>query len=157
MILVLLFVSYFLLPCLFFCSDKHPKSDGYSFVSSTYKKRGCLHLPVRRSRPTTAHSRKQPEKHPRGSILYTVKCASEDMVSPRSTLRRVYATPRGNYPCIVLVYYSICGSFETTKKLSVSNAFQYVVPHPSAPSSSDDITALRADSNCKDTNYFPSL
>jgi hypothetical protein len=43
-----------------------------------------------------------------------------------------------------------CGSFEVQKQ-SVSNAFQYVVLRPLAPSSSDDITALRADSNCKST------
>ena len=33
-----------------------------------------------------------------------------------------------------------CGSFEVQKQ-SVSNAFQYVVLHPAAPSSSEDITA----------------
>jgi len=55
-------------------------------------------------------SSKQTEKHPRGSILYTVKCASEDMISPRSTLRRVYATPRGSHPCNVLDYWFDSGS-----------------------------------------------
>ena len=48
-----------------------------------------------RIRAYHSHSSKQTEKHPRWSILTPVKCASEDMVSPRSTLRRVYTTPRG--------------------------------------------------------------
>ena len=41
-----------------------------------------------------------------------------------------------------------CGSFEVQKQ-SVSNAFQYVVLHPSAPSSSDDIVAKQADAAAK--------
>ena len=74
-----------------------------------------MHLPVYRSWPSTAFAEKQVEKHPRGSILYTVKCASEVMVSPRSTLRRVYATPRGSHPCNVLVQRFDCGSSERSK------------------------------------------
>jgi len=52
---------------------------------------------------------------------YTVKCASEDMVSPRSTLRRVYTTPRGVTPAMFLSSFR-CGS-SNTQKQSVSNAF----------------------------------
>ena len=70
---------------------------------------------------------------------YTVKCASEDMVSPRSTLRRVYTTPRGVTSSMFLSSIR-CGS-SIVQKQSVSNAFQYVVLHPTAPSSSEDITA----------------
>ena len=71
---------------------------------------------------------------------YTVKCASEGMVSPRSTLRScIYYTP-WSYPCNVLDRYSIV-EVSKTKKQSVSNAFQYVVLCPTAPSSPDDIIA----------------
>jgi len=49
---------------------------------------------------------KQTEKHPRWSILYTVKCAYETK-RPRSTLRRVYATPRGVIPAMFLIANSI--------------------------------------------------
>ena len=62
----------------------------------------------------------------------------------------VYTTPRGVTPAFVFVCCSIVEVLNDQKQ-SVSNAFQYVVLRPAAPSSSDDITALRADSTCKDT------
>ena len=49
---------------------------------------------------------KQSEKHPRGSIQYTVKCATETTRVSR-TLRRVYATPCGSHPSNVFDRYSI--------------------------------------------------
>ena len=69
-----------------------------------------------------------------------VKCASEDMVSPRSTLRRVYTTPRGVTSALFSTAYSIV-EVSNSQKQSVSNAFQYVVLRPSAPSFSNDIAA----------------
>ena len=118
------------------------------------KKRGCLHLPVHRSWPSTAFAEKQTEKHPRWSIWTPVKCALR-IPDPRSTLRRVYTTPRGvTQHCFRLLFD--CGS-SNIQKQSVSNAFYNVVLRPSAPSSSDDITAPRADSICKDTNLFHYL
>ena len=38
--------------------------------------------------------KEQQSKSHAGEYSTPVKCASEDMVSPRSTLRRVYTTPR---------------------------------------------------------------
>ena len=73
-------------------------------------------------------------KHPRGSILYTIKCASEDMVSPRSTLRRVYTTPRGSHSCNVSDSYSEVPKFRISKNKAQHDAFQYVVLHqPATP------------------------
>ena len=40
------------------------------------------------------------------------------------------------------------------QKQSVSNAFQYVVLHPSAPSYSKDIIAATGRCKCKDTKKF---
>ena len=60
---------------------------------------------------------------------YTVKCASEDMVSPRSTLRSLIYTPRGSHPCNVLVLNSIV-VVSKRPKTKRDNAFQYVVPPP---------------------------
>ena len=40
-------------------------------------------------------------------IDYTVKCAYESNTYSRSTLRSLIYTPRGSYPCIVLVLSSI--------------------------------------------------
>ena len=78
------------------------------------------------------------------------------MVSPRSTLRRVYATPRGSHPCNVFVLLIDCGS-SIVQKQSVSNAFQYVVLRPPAPSSSDDIPAARGKCRCKITHFILNL
>ena len=64
------------------------------------------------------------------------------MLDPRSTLRRVYTTPRGVTPAFVLVLCSIV-VVSKVQKQSVSNAFQYVVLRPVAPSPSDDIPAAR--------------
>ena len=83
---------------------------------------------------------------------YTVKCASEDMVSPRSTLRRVYTTPRGVTPAMFLSSFR-CGS-SNTQKQSVSNAFQYVVPCPSAQLFSKSITASRTKAFAKIRKNF---
>ena len=57
-----------------------------------------------------------------GVYRYTVKCASEDITSPRSTLRRVYATPRGVTLAFVFVLCSIV-VVSNVQKQSVSNAF----------------------------------
>ena len=51
----------------------------------------------------------------------TVKCACEDMDSPRSTLRSLIYTPRGVTPAMFLSSFR-CGS-SNTQKQSVSNAF----------------------------------
>ena len=72
---------------------------------------------------------KQTEKHPLGSILYTVKCACEDVVSPHSTLRRVYIYTPWQSLRQCFCWQFECGSFEIQKQ-SVSNAFQYVVLYP---------------------------
>ena len=61
---------------------------------------------------------------------YTVKCASEDMVSPRSTLRRVYTTPRGSHPCNVLVLSSIV-VVSKRPKTKRDNAFSICSAPPS--------------------------
>ena len=65
-----------------------------------------------------------------GVYRYTVKCASEDMVSPRSTLRRVYTTPRGSHPCNVLVLSSIV-VVSKRPKTKRDNAFSICSAPPS--------------------------
>ena len=75
----------------------------FTFVDTYIQKTWVLSSACLMFWPTTAIWNEQTEKHPRGSILYTVKCASEDMVSPRSTLRRVYATPRGVTSAMFLI------------------------------------------------------
>ena len=145
----LLFLYSFLV--IFIVVRKHPVRTGsITIINYKYKKTWVLASACSSFRAFHSLSKKQTEKHPRRSICTPVKCASEDMVSPRSTLRRVYTTPRGVTPAFVSVCCSIVEVLNDQKQ-SVSNAFQYVVLHPSAPSSSDDITALRADSTCKDT------
>ena len=106
----------------------------------TYEKRGCLTSacsifevlgnPLQETDRVNTHA---------GEYSIPVKCASEDMVRPRSTLRRVYTTPRGVTPAMFLSSFR-CGS-SNTQKQSVSNAFQYVVLHPAAQSSSENIAA----------------
>ena len=70
------------------------------------------------------------------------------MQDPRSTLRRVYTTLRGATSVFALTTIQKFLSFEQPKTKR-RNAFQYVVLHPSAPSSSDDITAKQADAAAK--------
>ena len=50
-----------------------------------------------------------------GEYSTPVKCASEDMVSPRSTLRRVYTTPRGVTSAFALTTIQKFLSFEQPK------------------------------------------
>lgn len=47
-------------------------------VLATNEKRGCLHLPVRRSGPSTASAKTDRETSTHGVYRYTVKCAYED-------------------------------------------------------------------------------
>lgn len=90
---------------------------------TTYEKRGCFHLPVPLFWPTTANSKKNKQRNIHVEVYrYTVKCASEDMVSPRSTLRRVYTTPRGVTPALSWLAISIV-VVRRVQKQSVSNAF----------------------------------
>ena len=97
-------VSFSSLSSISFCSDKHPKGQmDFTLLMTTYKNCGCLHLPVRCSGlPQPFGINRQRNTHV-GVYSTPVKCASEDMVSPRSTLRRVYATPRGVTPAMFLI------------------------------------------------------
>ena len=79
-------------------------------------------MPVRRSRPSTASEKNRQRNTHLGVYSTPVKCASEDMISPRSTLRRVYTTPRGVTPAFVLDRYPIV-VVSKVQKQSVSNAF----------------------------------
>ena len=67
---------------------------------------GAQHLPVRRSRPTTAQAIKQIELTPTLENIDTRKVCVEDTISSR-TLRRVYTTPRGSHPSMPLIANSI--------------------------------------------------
>ena len=96
-----------------------------------------------------SHNGKQTEKQPRWSILTPVKCALR-ILDPRSTLRRVYTTPRGVTPAFVLDRYPIV-VVSKVQKQSVSNAFQYVVLHPAALHTSVYFIAIMGRCNCKDT------
>ena len=88
----------------------------YTLLLATYKKRECLtsarllfevlgNLWWKTDRVNT-HA---------GEYSTPVKCASEDMISPRSTLRRVYTTPRGATSAFVLTTIQKFLSFEQPK------------------------------------------
>lgn len=81
----------------------------------------------------------------------TVKCARGN--KPRSTLRSLIYTPRGNHPCNVLVQYSIVVVSKYKNKASVT-PFKYVVLHPMAPFSSENIKAASGGCICKITKSF---
>ena len=120
--LVLLFVSYSLLLCpfLFVLTNTQSQID-YSLLMTTYKKSGCLTSAC----PTLLayHSQQQKNKqskHPRWSIQTPVKCALR-LHEPRSTLRRVYTTPRGSHPRICLGLLFRLWQYEESKnKASVT-------------------------------------
>ena len=136
------------------CPPNTQESDWFNCSSVNYKRKTwVLASACSTSRPTTAKLENKQRNIHAGVYSTPVKCASEDMVSPRSTLRScIYYTPwQSPLHCSCPVFD--CGSFEVQKQ-SVSNAFQYVVLCPTAPSTSDDITALRVDSICKDTKKF---
>jgi len=104
---------------------KHPVRTGFTFIGD-YKKENvgahiCLFLFA------VFHNRcnKQTEKHPRGSILYTVKCAGEETRSSQHTTESICYTP-WQLPLHCFGLHSICGSFEQPKTKR-DNAFQYVV------------------------------
>ena len=60
-------------------------------------------------------ARNRQSKHPRGEYSTLVKCAYEDIISPRSTLRRVYTTPRGITSAFALTTIQKFLSFEQPK------------------------------------------
>ena len=72
------------------------------------------------------------------------------MPDPRSTLRRVYTTPRGVTPTFVLVLCSIVEVLNDQKQ-SVSNAFQYVVHRPRGSSLLKEYHSQWGNSFCKST------
>ena len=104
------------------------KSDCFSFQIHTYKKRGCLTSarllfevlgnPLQETDRVNTHA---------GEYSTPVKCAYEDMVRPRSTLRRVYTTPRGVTSAFVLACNSKVPKFRTAKNKASVTPFQYVV------------------------------
>ena len=59
-------------------------------------------------------------------------------------------------PAMFLISISIV-EVSNIQKQSVSNAFQYVVLRPVAPSPSDDITAAWGQMRCKITNFILNL
>ena len=122
--LVLLFVSYSLLPCTFLFVLTNTQSQ-IGLISCDYhiQKTWVLNFCLfHSSRPSTAQAKRTDRVNTHaGEYSTPVKCACEDMVSPRSTLRRVYTTPRGVTPAFVLVLLFDCGSFEESKnKASVT-------------------------------------
>ena len=111
-----------------------------------------MHLPVHRSWPSTAFAEKQTEKHPRLEYIDTRKVCIE-VTRTSCTLRRVYTTPRDVTPAFVFVQRFDCGSSERSKTKR-RNAFQYVVLHLSAPSSSDDIAAALGRMQLQKYKYY---
>ena len=94
----------------------------YTMLITTNEKRGCLTSarllfevlgnPLQETDRVNTHA---------GEYSTPVKCASEDMVSPRSTLRRVYTTPRGVTSAFVFACNSKVPKFRTVKnKASVT-------------------------------------
>jgi len=72
-----------------------------------------------RGLPQPCRKNKQRNNHAE-AYRYTVKCALR-ILDPRSTLRRVYTTPRGVTSAFVLVLQIDCGSFDGSKnKASVT-------------------------------------
>ena len=99
---------------LILCSDKHQNQINLTLLMTTYKKRGCLHLPVRLSWPTTAPEKNRQRNTHVEVYRYTVKCAYEDT--------RILAAHYGvwyTHPVELPLQCSCslfdCGSFESPK------------------------------------------
>ena len=119
--LVLLFVSFSLLPFPILLLRQTPQARlVYSRLITTHKRRGCLHLPVRQS-GLPQPMRKTDRETPTLRYIDTRKVCVEGNSYLRSTLRRVYDTPRGVTPAMLLSSFD-CGS-SIVQKQSVSNAF----------------------------------
>ena len=88
-----------------------------------------------------SHNGKQTEKQPRLEYIDTRKVCVEDSRPSQHTTESIYYTP-WSYLFNVLDRYSIV-VVSKVQKQCVSNAFQYVVLHPAAPSSSGDIPAIK--------------
>lgn len=80
------------------------------------------------------------------------KVCVEDTRSSR-TLRSLIYTPRGSHPCICFWLQFDCGS-SSIQKQSVSNAFQYVVPHLIGRMCMKRIIPSKADSSYKSIKKF---
>ena len=89
-------------------SDKHPKVRLYLTIDYYIKKTWVLNfrLFVVQGLPQPQQKTDRVNTHA-GEYSTPVKCASEDIISPRSTLRRVYTTPRGATSAFVFVCCSI--------------------------------------------------
>ena len=119
---------------------------------TTYRKRGCLLLPVCCLRLSTALENNRQRNTHAGVYRCTVKCAYESNTYPRSTLRSLIYTPRGNYLCICLCLQWESANFDCPKTKR-DNAFKYVVLRPAARLFYKSFLACRADSICKSTNF----
>jgi hypothetical protein len=117
--LVLLFVSYFLLPCPFLLFWQTPKVRLVCFqLMTTNKKRGCLHLPVWQSglpQPKQKTNRETPTLR----YIDTRKVCVEATRTSQHTTESIYYTP-WSYPSIVLVCFSIVVVRLSKNKASVT-------------------------------------
>ena len=79
----------------------HPFRQNSILLISTYQKRGCLHLPVRRSRPSTAIVIELAEQTPTQELhIHTIKCAWRAQSTLAAHYGVAYNTPRGRHICI---------------------------------------------------------
>ena len=74
---------------------------------TTKRKRGCLHLPVRLSRPTTALAINRQRNTHVGVYSTPVKCALKVTRTLAAHYGAVYDTPRGVTPAVSLIAISI--------------------------------------------------
>ena len=109
-------VSSFIFSC-----PPSPIRTSITFRLTTKEKTWVLTsaCPTHRGLPQPCRKNKQRNNHV-GEYKDAVKCALR-IPDPRSTLRRVYTTPRGVTPAFVLVLHIDCGSFDGSKnKASVT-------------------------------------
>ena len=119
---------------------KHPKRTDFNYWFTTKEKRGCLQLPA----PSIAAYHSLAERTNRETTtlrhIDNRKVCVEDTRPSQHTTENIYYTP-WSYPGICLGSAYRLWQFRWIQKQSVSNAFQYVVPHPAAPSSSEEFMA----------------
>ena len=108
----------FVVSSIIYSCPPSPIRTSITFRLTTKEKTWVLSSACSSSRPTTALTVNRQRNTHVGVYITPVKCASEDMVSPRSTLRRVYTTPRGRHLCNVLDRSSIVVVSKTKNKAS---------------------------------------
>ena len=103
----------------FIAVRKHPKRTGLTLCDSYKRKTWVLNICLFDILAYHSQAENRQINTHAGVYRYTVKCALR-LHEPRSTLRRVYTTPRGSHLCIVLVQLSIVVVRISKNKASVT-------------------------------------